>query len=69
MVKTEIMPIRPSRNFVANHNPSEEEISARAHQIFLKRGGEPGHDMEDWLKAERELMNNENVPSEGWALK
>ena len=27
----------------------------RAHEIFLARGGTPGLELDDWLKAEREL--------------
>lgn len=36
--------------------PRNEEIARRAHEIFLARGGEHGHDLEDWLRAERELL-------------
>jgi len=32
-----------------------EEIRKRAYEIHLKRGNTPGSDMEDWLKAEREI--------------
>jgi hypothetical protein len=35
--------------------PSPAEIEARAYQIYLARGAEPGHDMDDWLEAERQL--------------
>ena len=35
--------------------PSQEEIARRAHEISVARGGEPGHELEDWLQAEREL--------------
>lgn len=33
------------------------EIAIRAHELFLKRGGRHGFDMEDWLKAETELLH------------
>ena len=33
----------------------EENIRHRAYEIYLDRGGEPGHDLADWLQAEREL--------------
>ena len=33
----------------------EEEIRRRAYEIYLERGEEPGHDLEHWLQAEREL--------------
>lgn len=36
---------------------TEEEIRRRAHEIYVARGEEPGHDVEDWLQAERELTN------------
>ena len=35
--------------------PSNEQIEARAYELFLERGGEDGHDVEDWLAAEKEL--------------
>jgi hypothetical protein len=36
-------------------DPMPKEIANRAYEIFLSRGGEPGHDLEDWLQAEEEL--------------
>ena len=33
-------------------------IAARAHELYVQRGGELGRDVEDWLKAERELARN-----------
>ena len=35
--------------------PSHEEIARRSYELYLARGGEPGHAEEDWLAAEREL--------------
>lgn len=35
--------------------PSLEEVTRRAYEIYLARGGEPGREQEDWLQAEREL--------------
>ena len=35
--------------------PTEEEIRNRAYQMFLERGGQPGHAIDDWVAAEREL--------------
>jgi hypothetical protein len=35
--------------------PSQAEIEFLAYQIFLERGGEPGHDLSDWLEAEEQL--------------
>jgi hypothetical protein len=35
--------------------PSQDDIAARAYQIYLERGATPGDPMQDWLRAEREL--------------
>jgi len=35
--------------------PSELEIAIRAHELYLERGAEQGHDLDDWLRAEQEL--------------
>jgi hypothetical protein len=32
-----------------------EDISHRAYELFVLRGGEPGRDVEDWIRAENEL--------------
>ena len=37
------------------HRESEETVRDRAYQLYEQRGGEPGHDWDDWLRAEREL--------------
>jgi len=34
---------------------AEEQIRHRAYQLYEQRGCEHGHDVEDWLMAEREL--------------
>jgi hypothetical protein len=36
--------------------PTEDQIRVRAYQIYLERGGQPGHDRDDWLQAEYELL-------------
>jgi hypothetical protein len=33
-----------------------EEVARRAHEIYLARGGGEGSAVEDWLRAERELL-------------
>jgi hypothetical protein len=35
--------------------PTLEQIQLRAYEIFLERRGAPGNQIEDWLRAEREL--------------
>jgi hypothetical protein len=36
--------------------PTHHEVAARAYQIYLERGRLGGHDIDDWLQAEYELM-------------
>jgi hypothetical protein len=36
--------------------PTREEIELRAYQIYVERGGAHGQDVDDWLQAERELV-------------
>jgi len=36
--------------------PTVEQIQARAHELYLARGGEPGHDWDDWLLAESQIQ-------------
>ncbi|HEX7896715.1 MAG TPA: DUF2934 domain-containing protein [Planctomycetota bacterium] len=31
------------------------DVARRAYEIYERRGGAPGRDLEDWLQAEREL--------------
>ncbi|MGE0463554.1 MAG: DUF2934 domain-containing protein [Vicinamibacterales bacterium] len=51
-VEAEAAAIYPDTNPGA---PTPEEIAREAHAIYLSRGAEPGHDVEDWLEAERRL--------------
>jgi hypothetical protein len=39
----------------ASHAPTREEIRRLAHAIYFERGGGAGHELDDWLQAEREL--------------
>jgi len=32
-----------------------DAIARRAYELFLQRGSEPGHEVDDWLQAEAEL--------------
>ena len=35
--------------------PLGDEIARRAYELYLQRGGEHGKDVEDWVRAEKEL--------------
>lgn len=36
---------------------SKEDIAHRAYELYVQRGAEPGKDVEDWVRAEKELSN------------
>jgi Protein of unknown function (DUF2934) len=38
----------------------EVQIRERAYELYLERGGTPGRENEDWLRAEREVMARQN---------
>ncbi len=40
-----------------HREPSNDEIALRAHELYLQRGGEHGKDVEDWVRAEKELSD------------
>jgi hypothetical protein len=37
---------------------SPDEIARRAYDLYQQRGGADGNDLEDWLRAERELLTS-----------
>jgi hypothetical protein len=39
----------------AENAARDEEIRRRAYEIYLQRGKQPGHELDDWLQAEREI--------------
>ena len=40
----------------SERRPAREEIELLAYHIYVSRGAVDGHDLEDWLEAERELV-------------
>jgi hypothetical protein len=51
----------PTIAVAGHYSPKAEQsvrftdIARRAYDLYVARGGEHGHDVEDWLQAEREL--------------
>jgi hypothetical protein len=39
----------------AQQGPTYDQIARRAYEIYQERGGTEGQDIDDWLRAEREL--------------
>ena len=47
---------------------SRDEIARRAYEIYVQRGGENGKDVEDWLRAEKEVSGKAaDVPAKARA--
>jgi DUF2934 family protein len=46
----------------AKIHPTTEEIALRAYQIYLERSGAPGNALDDWTRAERELLEKSSKP-------
>lgn len=40
----------------------EDQIRARAYELYESRGREDGHDLEDWLRAEEETAREKVRP-------
>jgi|SoiMethySBSTD1v2_1073268.scaffolds.fasta_scaffold556196_2 hypothetical protein len=39
----------------AKNHHDQDEIARRAYELYQARGSGPGHELEDWLQAEREV--------------
>jgi len=52
-------------NISAPDSPRLEAIRIRAYEIYIERGGQPGHDLDDWLQGERELEPKVRAANEG----
>ena len=63
MARTRVTASPQKKQFVAaNIKPTQDEIALRAYHIYLERGCTPGNDFDDWVRAERELMENHGKP-------
>ncbi len=62
--KSSLLAMKKER--AAKSAPTREDIARRAYEIYLERGGAPGHELEDWTRAERELtQKNGHVRRKG----
>ena len=46
-------PKKPRRKMELDEKTLQEMIAKKAHELYEKRGGEHGSDLDDWLEAER----------------
>ena len=53
------MPVTTSANATENEMLSiEERIERRAYELYVQRGNQSGSELEDWLQAEAEILQN-----------
>ena len=53
--KTPEEPPTEHENRDAPRSPSRDDIARRAYDLYQERGAAPGGEVDDWLRAEREL--------------
>ena len=46
---------QPRARVMMPMEPASADVAQLAHQLFLSRGRVHGHDLDDWLEAERQL--------------
>jgi hypothetical protein len=61
MGKNEKAPAPRTRTRRTSREPArvrlaDDQIRLRAYELYLRRNGHPGDPMDDWLRAERELI-------------
>jgi hypothetical protein len=45
----------PKKSPTTISEPQEDQIRLRAYELYEARGGEGGHDLEDWFRAKEEI--------------
>jgi len=61
-IKSKKDPVTAPTRAEAQHRYYEvlgSRIAERAYELYVQRGHEHGHDMEDWLEAERQILPKE----------
>ena len=55
------VPRNPESEASASVTPETyEAVRARAYELYLERGGEHGRDVEDWSRAEEEIVRSQS---------
>lgn len=62
MTKKNGLSLSPGKSRPEKIHPTQAEIALRAYHIYLERGCTPGNEMEDWVRAERELLEKNGKP-------
>ena len=51
-----------SLTVTVSNEPSAQDIAQRAFELYCERGRQDGGDLDDWLRAERELTAGQRQP-------
>jgi hypothetical protein len=57
---TSAAPVR--KTWPANPADVHEAVGRRAQEIYIRKGRVPGHDLENWVQAEAEILSEFSVP-------
>jgi hypothetical protein len=44
-----------------NRSSVKERIRRRAHELYIQRGSQPGSELDDWLRAEAEIIRAQDA--------
>jgi DUF2934 family protein len=47
---------------------TDSDVARRAYELYQIRGGDHGHDVDDWIEAERELQRPSSPPRRDGAI-
>ena len=59
---------RAPTSLVLSASVTDSDVGRRAYDLYLARGGEHGHDVDDWMEAERELQRPSSPPRRDAAM-
>ena len=54
-------PLRTTNQTAESTNDRQEQIRRRAYELFEQRGGDDGHELDDWLQAESEVTQQKRI--------
>jgi hypothetical protein len=57
----EMNPTSPILQTTPINEDLRERIEQRAYELYEARGSEPGHELEDWTKAEAEIVHQSKL--------
>ena len=56
-------PAHATKSTIKKLSP-ENEIRRRAYELYIRRGNQSGSALDDWLQAEKELLQDEAIDEE-----